>query len=72
MGTVNQEMLVMNWLRNHNGITQAEATKFLGVTRLSAIIWKLRHKHGFVIADKTESSKNRFGVTVFFKRYYLP
>lgn len=67
-----QERLVMDWLRFHNGITQAEATKYLGVTRLSAIIWKLRHKHGFEILDRTESTKNRFGVTVFFKRYYLP
>ena len=67
-----QEGLVMNWLRNHNGITQAEAAKYLGVTRLSAIVWKLKHKHGFVILDKTESTKNRFGVVVYYKRYYLP
>lgn len=69
--SMNQENLVMNWLRNHNGLTQAEATKYLGVTRLSAIIWTLRHKRGFIIHDKTESAKNRFGVTVYFKRYYL-
>jgi len=62
----------MNWLRNHNGITQAEATKYLGVTRLSAIVWKLKHKHGFEILDRLETSKNRFGVTVYYKRYYLP
>lgn len=67
-----QEGLVLNWLRNHNGLTQAEATKYLGVTRLSAIIWKLKHKHGFKILDKLESAKNRFGVTVYYKRYYLP
>lgn len=67
-----QEALVMNWLRNHNGLTQAEATKHLGVTRLPAIVWKLEHKHGFVIASKWESGENRFGVPVRFKRWYLP
>lgn len=72
MGTVNQEMLVMNWLRNHNGITQAEATKYLAVTRLPAIIWVLRHKRGFTILDKPESGKNRFGIVTYYKRYYLP
>ena len=68
----NQQTLVMNWLRNHNGITQAEATKYLGVTRLPAIIFELRHKCGFMISDKLESGKNRFGVTTYFKRYYIP
>lgn len=67
-----QESLVMNWLRNHNGLTQAEATKYLGVTRLSAIIWVLKHRRGFIILDKLESSKNRFGIVTYYKRYYLP
>ena len=62
----------MNWLRNHNGLTQAEATKYLGVTRLPAIIWVLTHRRGFVIACKWETGKNRFGVPVHFKRWYLP
>ena len=67
-----QEGLVMNWLRNHNGLTQAEATKYLGVTRLPAIIWVLTHRRGFIIECRWETGKNRFGQTVRFKRWYLP
>lgn len=69
---MNQELLVMDYLRNHNGITQLEATQELGVTRLPAIIHTLRHKRGFSILDKRETSKNRFGVPVTYKRFYLP
>lgn len=67
-----QEYLVMDYLRKHDGITQKEASDRLGVTRLAAVIWKLRHKYGFVIEDKTESCVNRWGVTCTYKRYYLP
>ena len=67
-----QEMLVMNYLRRHGSITQADATRELGVTRLAAIIWKLRHKRGFEILDKTEIGRNRFGMRVNYARYYLP
>lgn len=67
-----QEMLVMEYLRTHGSITQKEANDHLGVTRLSAVIWVLRHKRGFAISDATETSKNRFGIPVHYKRYYLP
>lgn len=67
-----QEQLVMNYLREHGSITQNEATEHLGATRLSAVIWVLRHKRGFIILDKTESGKNRWGVPTHWTRYYLP
>lgn len=67
-----QEVLVMDYLRNHDSITQKEAFEVLGVTRLAAVIWKLRHKRGFVIADKVEHAINRYGKTCIYKRYYLP
>lgn len=69
---MSQTMQVMDYLRKHGSITQKEATDRLGVTRLAAIVWKLRHKHGFTILDKTETVKNRFGVPCNIKRYYLP
>lgn len=67
-----QEELVMTYLRKHGSITQADATRELGVTRLAAIIWKLRHRRGFIINDKNEVGKNRFGMKVNYARYYLP
>jgi len=67
-----QTMLVMAYLRKHGSISQKEATEELGVTRLAAIIWKLRHKCGFEILDKTETARNRFGLPCNYKRYYLP
>ena len=67
-----QTMLVMAYLRKHGSISQKEATDELGITRLSARIWELRHKCGFEILDKTETSKNRFGLPCRYKRYYLP
>lgn len=67
-----QEILVMNYLREHGSITQNEATGHLGITRLSAVIWVLRHKRGFVILDKPESGKNRWGIKCHWTRYYLP
>lgn len=67
-----QTLLVMDYLRKHGSITQKEATDKLGVTRLAAIIWKLRHKHGFLILDEPQTVKNRFGASCVIKRYYLP
>lgn len=67
-----QTTLVMNYLRKYGSITQKDANEKLGVTRLAAVIWKLRHKCGFTILDRTESFVNRWGVPATYKRYYLP
>lgn len=67
-----QEILVMNYLREHGSITQDEAADNLGIRRLAAVIWVLRHKRGFVILDKPEHGKNRFGRPCHWTRYYLP
>lgn len=67
-----QELLVMNYLRQYGSISQKEATEKLGVTRLAAVIWQLKHKRGFEILDRWEFAKNRFGIEVRYKRWYLP
>ena len=67
-----QELLVMDYIRKHGSITSNEAKDELGVTRLSAIIWNLIHKRGFIILHKDETVKNRFGVMCVYRRYYIP
>ena len=69
---MNQELLVMGYLRKYGSITQKDATAELGVTRLAAIIWKLVNKRGFLILNKWEKGKNRFGMETRYKRWYLP
>lgn len=65
------EEIVMAHLREHNGLTQAVAFDLYGITRLAAVIWKLRHKRGFPIKEKRLTGKNRFGVPVNYSFYYL-
>lgn len=72
VGIHSQELLVMDYIRKHGSITQKEAAEELGVTRLSAIIWKLVHNRGFVILSKDETAKNRFGAVCVYRRYYIP
>jgi len=69
---ISQEDQVMNWLRTHDGISSNDAITHLGVTRLSAIIWKLRHKRGFTILARTRTGKNRWGLPCSWTEYYLP
>lgn len=66
-----QELLVMTHLREHGSITQKEAAELYGISRLSAVIFVLRHKRGFIIHDKTEHGENRFGIKCHWSRYYL-
>lgn len=53
------------------GITSWQAFMEFGITRLSAIIHTLRHKHDMGIVSITETIKNRYGEKVSFKRYLL-
>lgn len=63
---------VLNYLMKHKkGITSMEAFEKFGATRLSAIIFNLRHNHGYDIEVEEEKTKNRYGNTVAFTRYRL-
>lgn len=53
------------------GITSLEAFREFGITRLSAIIHTLRHLHNMDIVSIMETTKNRCGDKVSFKRYLL-
>ena len=63
-----QSDLVIAWLRAHGSISTMEAFQYLGITRLSARIWELRNE-GYQFDETFETSKNRFGESVSYKRY---
>lgn len=66
-----QKEMILGYMRQHGGITQLEATRELGCTRLGARIWELIHKDGYLIRAEMVAVKNRFGQTTTVKRYWL-
>ena len=65
---MNQEMRVLEYMKQHGGITQLEATNNLGVLRLSARIKDLKEA-GHNIVSEFEEAPNRYGEKTRFKRY---
>lgn len=64
-----QAMRVLDYIREFGSISSLEAFKDLGVTRLSARIFELRHYEGYDIISESETMKNRFGDNVTYSRY---
>ena len=56
-------------MRQYGSITSLEAFRDLGVTRLSGVIFDLRKTHA--IGAKTEKTRNRYGESRSYSRYYL-
>lgn len=69
---VSQKSMVFWHLKHKKSITSWEAIKEYGATRLSAIIYDLRHKHRITILDTFCIAKNRFGNAVVYKKYFIP
>ena len=65
-----QKDAVLEHLKAFGTITSWEAIKEYGATRLSSIIYILRHE-GYPIGGEMVQTKNRFGKPVSFKRYML-
>lgn len=63
-----QKAKIKAYMLKHGSISQLEATYDLGITRLSARIWDLRHD-GELIRAEYETSKNRDGEPVRYIRY---
>lgn len=63
-----QEDAILSHLEDKKNITSLEAFKLYGATRLSAIIYNLRHK-GFNIKSEYETTKNRYGTTTTYVKY---
>lgn len=70
MKNSNQNKLVFDFITEHGSITNLEAFRNLGVTRLANNICDLR-KSGIFIADTWETRPNRYGKTCRYKRYFL-
>ena len=68
---LSQEKMVLKHLQEHGSITSWEAIQFYGATRLSAIIFNLRHNEGFDIVTDLEKVETRFGAKTQVARYKL-
>ena len=61
----------MRHLKEEGSITSWEAFMEYGITRLSAIIYDLRHKSGMSIKADNVTRTNRYGNLVNFSKYSL-
>lgn len=68
-GAKTQREEVRNHMLEFGNITSWEAFMDYGITRLSAIIHKLRHDEGMGIGSETVTKKNRYGNLVNFSKY---
>lgn len=67
---MNGEKRVLDYIKAHGSITSWDAITEYGITRLSAVILRLR-KQGYNIVTDNETKKNRFGETCTYARYSL-
>lgn len=58
-------------LENHGAITSWEAIKEYGATRLSSIIYNLRHQYGLNIENEWVEFTDRFGSKSKYVKYTL-
>ena len=65
-----QKRAILHYLREHEGITQADATEEIGCQRLPARICDLRGD-GHKIINVWRKSRNRYGRRVRFVEYRL-
>ena len=70
MRKATQAEMVLDYIQEFGSITQYEAFRDLGVSRLASRISDLKRK-GYNITSKFEAVKNRFDETVYIKRYSM-
>ena len=61
---------ILDYMHEHQGITQFDALNKLGVMRLASRISELR-RNGYEITSKMVKVQNRYGETCRVKRYSL-
>ena len=71
MAGLTQREMVFNYMKEHGSITQIDAIRDLGCTRLGARIWDLVHLDGISIDREMVPGVNRFGKLTSFARYWL-
>lgn len=70
MKRITQRDSILRYMQSHKtGITSKIAFERFGCTRLSAVIWALKHK-GYKIIAKDEKVKGRYG-NVSITRYMM-
>ena len=67
---MNRAERVLEYIREFGSISQLDATRDLGYTRLAPAISEIKQM-GIKIKSKREQSKNRRGETVSYSRYFL-
>ena len=65
-----QDERVLRHLKDYKSITSWEAITEYGITRISAVIHRLR-KDGYKIATEYQTTKNRYGDKVSYGVYKL-
>ena len=68
---MNKTKAVMQHLLENGSITSWEAIKEYGATRLSAIIFNLRHKYNMNIVNEEVEFTDRYGSKSSFAKYIL-
>lgn len=66
---MNKRDMILKYMLDGNSITSLEAIEKFGATRLSAIIFDFKNK--YEIKDCWETSIDRYGREVKFKRYSI-
>lgn len=67
---MNKTKLILEHLKNNEGITSIQAFELYGATRLSAIIFNLK-KVGYIIESEWKTGKDRYNNSVRFVEYKL-
>lgn len=62
---------ILEYIKTFGSISPLEAFRDLGITKLATRISEMR-KTGMEFEQEYMKSKNRFGETVYFMRYFLP
>ena len=70
MEKMTQKERILQHMRKNGGITNAEAFRLYGITRLSGRIYELR-QDGHDIRGKKCTSVNRYGKRVYYDLYVL-
>ena len=62
---------LLSYLETHPGITPMGAWNELGIYRLGARVWDLKHKRGYNITKRLVTVQNRFGEDCKVAQYRL-
>ena len=68
---MNKTKAIHNHLLEYGNITSWEAIQLYGATRLSAIIFNLRHKYNLNIVNETINFTDRYGNKANYVKYIL-